>query len=433
MPQRAAAPGKAEIYGAIRPGTRLCRRQREYLRTGLGLIEAQSWYANRKAHYAAVFGRLALCMDWGDGTARPGHDLLRGPHRGGCQGTREHCEGCCGCAGRLSSDTVARVVAWCQSAGLLGLVSPGVTADCRPGVLHGGEGNLAAIYVCTVPRERSWMPSRCGAGQREFADLSRFCFFVIGRSLRAREKPQVKNRKARPAGGQPMLPRGDSASLATCPKTGSEAMAAARAIQDHSRELAQLSDRHVRHLAQPWFAAGRTPDDFLHALSHLPDGPRHIHTDAVRDPAGWARSRLACWLAPDGTLRPTPSQLAAEADRARRAEQDARRRGRQAVQQAAVDLAAGLADAARASLAAASPAAAAALARARLGKATADRQAARRQAAPVGGAAGAPAPGPASGLEFFRLVRQHLRDPAERQAIIAAWHSQARDAAAPGP
>ena len=60
MPQRAAAPGKAEIYGAIRPGTRLCRRQREYLRTGLGLIEAQSWYANRKAHYAAVFGRLAL-------------------------------------------------------------------------------------------------------------------------------------------------------------------------------------------------------------------------------------------------------------------------------------------------------------------------------------------------------------------------------------
>src|ERR1019366_1567940 len=141
------------------------------------------------------------------------------------------------------------------------------------------------------------------------------------------------------------------------------------AIQDHCGELAQLSDRHVRHLARPWFTAGRPPQDFLDALDHPPDGPQHAYTQPVRDPAGWARSRLAPWLRPDGTLPPTPAQAAAAADRARQAEQAARHREQETLRQQAVDaLAGGLGAAARAAMRAASPATARALDRAALTK-----------------------------------------------------------------
>ena len=417
-PARPAAPsavcGKAEIFAAIRPGARICRSQRVFLRAGLGLIEAEPWYSNRKAHYSAILGRLALCMDWDDGTARPGHELLRGPHRPGCEDVD------CGCPGRVSPDTVSRAIGWFRSVYLLGLVSPGVTAGFRPGVLHGGEGNLAAIYVCTVPRERS-RPLPCpDAGQREFADLSGFCFSVRSRSLRAREKTKVKCGNARPAGGLPLLPRPGTASLRTCPRNRSEALAAARAIQDHCGELAQLSDRHVRHLARPWFAAGRLPQDFLDALDHPPGGPQHAYTQPVRDPAGWARSRLARWLRPDGTLPPTPAQAAAAADRARQAEQAARHREQEALRQQAADaLAGGLGDAARAAMRAASPATARALDRAALTKAA-------RRPRPAGttaGAAGAAAdPVP---LSLADLARQcaRIRDPAKREALVAAYEN----------
>src|SRR5262249_12401000 len=40
------AISKAAIYGAVRPGSRLCRGQREWRRVGLSLIEAQPWYRN---------------------------------------------------------------------------------------------------------------------------------------------------------------------------------------------------------------------------------------------------------------------------------------------------------------------------------------------------------------------------------------------------
>ena len=56
-PHNAPPPGfygKAAIFRAVRPGTRRCRNQREWLRAALEAIEAEPWYANRKAHYAAI-------------------------------------------------------------------------------------------------------------------------------------------------------------------------------------------------------------------------------------------------------------------------------------------------------------------------------------------------------------------------------------------
>jgi hypothetical protein len=146
--------GKAAIFRAIRPGTRRCRDQREWLRAALGAIEAERWYANRRAHYAAITRQLMRHMDWRERTTRPGHERIAA-------------------AVGVSPDTVARAVAWMRDRGLLGLVSPGSTPVLRPYALHGDEGNLAVIYVCTIPCERRRQLPRPDAGQDNFADLTR--------------------------------------------------------------------------------------------------------------------------------------------------------------------------------------------------------------------------------------------------------------------
>ncbi|HUY51111.1 MAG TPA: hypothetical protein VMV92_36315 [Streptosporangiaceae bacterium] len=77
---------KLAIFKAIRPGTRRCRGQREHRCHGYELIDAQPWNSQRKAHTKAIFKRLSAHMDWHQRTTRPGHELLRGPHRPGCSG-----------------------------------------------------------------------------------------------------------------------------------------------------------------------------------------------------------------------------------------------------------------------------------------------------------------------------------------------------------
>jgi hypothetical protein len=106
-------------------------------------------------------------------------------------------------------------------------------------------------------------------------------------------------------------------------------------MQERARVLQRLSGEHLRHLARPFFAAGWLPRDVLHAIDHDPGGRQHGYTAGVRSPAGWIRSRLAAWLAPDGTPLPSHSQQLAGARRQVLAEQ-AGRRERDATAQARV-------------------------------------------------------------------------------------------------
>ena len=131
-----------------------------------------------------------------------------------------------------------------------------------------------------------------------------------------------------------MLPRPGWAPLAAVPQNRSEALAAAQAMQERARLLRRMSAEHLRHLARPFFAAGWTPADLLHAIDHDARGRQHGYSAGVRSPAGWIRSRLAAWLGPDGAPLPSRSQLRAAAAAARRAEAAAWR-------QAQAELAAG--------------------------------------------------------------------------------------------
>jgi hypothetical protein len=106
-------------------------------------------------------------------------------------------------------------------------------------------------------------------------------------------------------------------------------------MQERLRLLRRLSGEHLRHLARPFFAAGWTPADLVHAIDHDTRGRQHGYSAGVRSPAGWIRSRLAAWLGPEGIPLPSRSQQAAEARRLVLAEQ-ADRRARDAAERAQV-------------------------------------------------------------------------------------------------
>jgi hypothetical protein len=243
-------------------------------------------------------------MNWRDRTSRPGHDGIAA-------------------AVGVSPDTVARAVRWLQERGLLGLVSAGTTETVRPGVLYAGTGNLAAIYVLTVPKRRSALP-RPVAGQTRFADLTTPRSGVVIAPRAHEGSPRVKTEKARAPRGQSMLPPGASA-LHHCPRTRTEALAVAAAVQVRSRHLGRISVEHLRHVARPFFAAGWTGADLLAAIDHEPGGRQHGYVSGIRSPGRWAAYRLGLWLGPGGLALPSRSQLAAAARDRERAEQSQRR------------------------------------------------------------------------------------------------------------
>ena len=305
------SPTRLQIALAVPAGSRRARDQRSWLRAVADAIARQRWYACRARHTAEVARMLARSMDWQARTSRPGHERMAA-------------------AAGVSLRTARRVMRWLESEGLVGLVSPGSTPDFRPGVLHGlsgqAEGNLAAVYVLTIPRKRP----RADRPSPEFVPLanSRRESAKAPRTREARTgKP--KPRSARATRALPRVPHPAEAFTAwRNPETRSEGLAAAEVIRRGGRQLRRLSARHWRHLARRFTDAGWTPGDVLYALDHGPGGREHGYTATIRHVAGWARYRLGLWIDPQGVPLRSLSQRRA-AGRARvLAEQSARRQER---------------------------------------------------------------------------------------------------------
>ena len=217
-----------------------------------------------------------------------------------------------------------------EDRGFLGLVAQGWTSALRAAVLDDQTGT-SAVFVLTVPRRKQRLRSdrepprvnRPLTGSRREPGIA-----LRAREARAEVKggnPEVKGEKARAPRGQPMLPPAGAAPLAAVPENRTEALTAARVMQERARVLRRVSAEHLRHLARPFFAAGWTPRDLLHAIDHEPGGRQHGYTSGVRSPAGWIRSRLAAWFGPDDVPLPSRSERLAEARRQVLADQAARR------------------------------------------------------------------------------------------------------------
>ena len=185
------SPSRLEIARAVPAGSRRAWDQASWLRAVAEAIARQAWYACRARHTAEVARVLARSMDWHARTSRPGHERMAA-------------------AAGVSLRTVRRVMRWLESEGLAGLVSPGTTPDFRPGVLYGlsdcPEGNLAAVYVLTIPRKRP----RSDRSSPEFGRLAE-SRRDSGKALRTREAES----------GKPRTPIGArSARTPPCPASG---------------------------------------------------------------------------------------------------------------------------------------------------------------------------------------------------------------------
>ena len=227
-----------------------------------------------------------------------------------------------------------------EERGFLGLVARAWTSALRAGALDDGTGT-SAVFVLAIPRRREPLP-RAGESSRVNRALagSRSEPGKVPRAREARtevkgeEDPEVKGEKARAPRGQSPLPPAGAAPLAAVPENRTEALAAAQVMQERARLLRRISAEHLRHLARPFFAAGWSPRDLLHAINHEPGGRQHGYTAGVRSPAGWIPSRLAAWSGPNGVPLPSRSQRLAEARRQVLADQ-ATRRARDAAEHAA--------------------------------------------------------------------------------------------------
>jgi len=246
------AAGTPEILAAVPRGSRRTRSQRRWIRHVSDLIEAQSWYACRKVHYAGITRRLMLHASWKDATTRPGHGNIAA-------------------AVGVSTDTVARCVAWLRREGLLGLVSPGISAAARASVLRPDAGNEAAVYVLCLPARKSPLP-RVGDHQ-ESAD--------------------------------PTQPRSGQYNTPARPRELTRGI------------LRKITDGWMHWITRPFLAEGWNTRDLAHAVDYDPSGRQWRFSHDVRNPAAWARWRLAHWIQA-GTVLPSRSQrLAANAVRHR--------------------------------------------------------------------------------------------------------------------
>ncbi len=302
----------AEVARVVPPGSRRIRRQREARRGGLSCPDLADVRADFRDHLRDWWTIHVGYASWG-GEGRP--------PRGTTQPTRARV---CELAG-FGVSTYKACRRWWEARGYVAIVRPGWTPALRAMALVSPQDhNERQVLVLCLPRKKPAAP-RHEPAQALTGPLpsSRR---EPGKAPHAREaNPEEKPEKARATRGQPVLPRPGPAPLGAVPQSGSEALAAARAMQERARLLQRISAEHLRHLARPFWLAGWRPADVLHAIDHEPGGRQHGYTAGVRSPAAWIRARLAAWLSPDGTPLPSPGQQRAAAAARARADADARR------------------------------------------------------------------------------------------------------------
>ena len=282
MPSVRHAPGSFQAG----PGGPPAPSQTEWLRLAEDVVGAALLRADAHRNLLSIARCLGWAADWRTSRTRP--TLARLIDVSG-----------------LSRRCVQNWLRWLEQRGLLRVTEPGTTPQFRPGLLRCPDsGNLAREWLLSRPVDVTCTPT--------------------GSDLDLDEVPT--RARARETGAETGTPEVKGAApLAAVPENRAEALAAARAMQERAGLLRRISAEHLRHLARPFFAAGWSPLDVLHALDHAPDGRQHGYTSPVRHVPGWLAARLAGWLGPDEVPLPSRGQHLAEGRREVLAEQAARR------------------------------------------------------------------------------------------------------------
>lgn len=95
------------------------------------------------------------------------------------------------------------------------------------------------------------------------------------------------------------------------PATKGQMLAAAAQLRRSHAILARLSPKAIRTEARPYWHAGWTNLDVLHALAYRPSATVALPTmraEAIWHPAAWMHARLAAWRGPRGRVLPGLTQ-----------------------------------------------------------------------------------------------------------------------------
>lgn len=292
------------------PATELPRNIAHWMR----VVLSSGWFESRRVDSAsklrALLETLARHADWEELTTWPTWERLL--QRTG-----------------WSRSTMSAWLAELQRLGFLLRVERGSTPRFRPMALAHVEGNRAAVYQLRLPVDEP--PATASAERTEAVTRTptRSCKQDLLRKhvlpTRARKlinsnvaDDQFTGDKDGPTG-----PSQDGKSSGyfdhRVPVSAAQMLAAAAELRLADRALRRLSSRWVRALIRPWWRAGWTNGDVLHALGHAPGtgGSQPIDrcpAEQLRRPDGWVRHRMRRWWA-DG--RPVPSPGAWERTRLR--------------------------------------------------------------------------------------------------------------------
>jgi len=242
--------------------------------------------ADRRATILAVAGEMARVAEYGAMTSRP---------------TRAACERAAGRAPR----SVQRAWRWLERQYAV-VLQEGTTPQFSPGVLAPDDGNQARLFRLVLPPEPEAVELDDAPPRTTILRFPSAC----AREAAGRGKPASKRRSGLP--------------------TRAGMLRAAEWLRFRSAVLRRISGRMLRSLLRRFWQAGWAVRDTLHGLDAPPDGRPHLHTDDVRDPAGWVKYRMSHWLDADGRPGGSRSQQLAAAASAQRAEQAARRAARAA-------------------------------------------------------------------------------------------------------
>lgn len=293
----------------------------EWFRALLG----SEWFQQRRRDAAGrlrgLLSELALRADWEDHSTWPTWERLQS-------------------ASGWGRSSTAAWLAELQQRGWLLRLEHGTTPRFRPMALQHLEGNRAAVYQLRIPTEdaetrgiptrpaeppaptapTTWTPTHPPKHDLKTSPVTPTRASTLVHTSQVTAPNRANDGPTGP--GHDPTERGYFASRV--PVTGAEMLAAGLELRDADRALRRLSPRWIRTLMKPWWQAGWTNRDLLHALDHRPAAGRselvlRCPAAQLRRPDGWVRHRLSAWQDASGPL------VSPSADARRRAQVQATR------------------------------------------------------------------------------------------------------------
>ncbi|MFI7582029.1 hypothetical protein [Kocuria kalidii] len=339
---------KAVVLRAVPKGCRLARHVVAWKRAVLEHPALELMRADGRSNMAALVEVIALQQDPASRTWRTTWGWV---------------------AERLGvhEDSVGRMIRRLKDWGLLAVVATGRSAAYTPRATGKKQGE-APVYALTVPAPPAPAPTPAENTSEEAATVVDINVGPVPPKgvcspPHARESLSPKDAAApRPSAKAAAQRREVQAALAkrTAPLWPTHAtvqpskVGAARSdwkqayrwagleLQHHALVLRRITTAYAVAVAKPYFEAGWTVADVLHALDWTPAGVRYTHDalTGIEHPGAWFAARLRAWTHADGTPHRSPDQRAAAEAEQRRAEAvaaAARYAARQAAAEAAVE------------------------------------------------------------------------------------------------